>query len=81
MDDFGVSDAILLWGANSGQTSIKCRDLAYYNVEPLLLKNCKELNMKLDVKHLLPTLCSDTNFYICNLPEGLGLREIISVWY
>ena len=28
IDDFGISEAILHGGANSGQTSIKCRDLA-----------------------------------------------------
>ena len=43
IDDFGVSDAILLGGANSGQTSVKCRDLAC-DAEPLPLKNCKGLS-------------------------------------
>ena len=38
INDFGVSDAILLGGANSGQSSIKCCDLAC-DVEPLLLNN------------------------------------------
>ena len=37
INDFGVSVAILLGGANSGQTSIKCCDLAY-DVEPGPLK-------------------------------------------
>ena len=40
LDDFGVSDAILLGDANSSQTSIKCCDLAC-DVKPLPLKIVK----------------------------------------
>ena len=34
-DNFGVSNAILLGGANFGQTSIKCCDLASNDESPL----------------------------------------------
>ena len=44
IDDFGASDAILLGGANSGQTSIKSCDLTC-DVEPTLLKHCKDFTM------------------------------------
>ena len=78
IDDFGVSNAILLRGANSGQTFIKCCDQAY-NVEPwLFLKNCKDLTMKLEVKYISPTSCSGRNFYIDQLPEGTGMRRILA---
>ena len=45
-DDFWVSDAIFLEGANSVQTSIKCRGLGC-DVEPPPLKTFKDLTMKL----------------------------------
>ena len=67
IDDFGVSDAILVGGANFGQTSIKYRDLAC-GVEPPPLKRCKDLTMKLEVKYLFPTSYADPNFYIYELP-------------
>ena len=50
----GVSVVIVLGGANSGQTSIKCSDLAC-DVELRPLKICKDLTVKLEVKHLFPT--------------------------
>ena len=77
IDDFKISKAILLGGANSRQTSIKCCDLAC-EVEPPPLKNCKDFTMKLKVKYLLPTSSSGANFYIYELPEGLGMREILA---
>ena len=40
IDDFGVSDAILFEGPNSGQTSIKSFSLAC-DVEPPLLKTVR----------------------------------------
>ena len=49
MNNFGVSVNILLGAANSGQTSTKCCDLAC-DVELQLLKNCKDLTIKLKVK-------------------------------
>ena len=55
IDDLDVSDAVLLGGGNSGQTSIKCYDLVS-DVELQLLRNCKDLIMKLKVKYLLPTV-------------------------
>ena len=55
IDDLGVSDAILLGGGNSGQTSIKCCDLVS-DVELQLLRNCKDSIMKLEVKYLFPTV-------------------------
>ena len=39
------------------------------------LKNCKDLIMKLEVQYLLPT-CA--NFYIYQLPKGLGIRKILA---
>ena len=60
IDNFGVSVAILLKGENSGQTSIKCRDLAC-DIEPPLLKSCKYLMVKLEVKYLFPTSSSSAN--------------------
>ena len=77
IDDFGVSVAILLGGANSGQTSIKYYDLAC-DVKPPRLKNCKDLTMKLEVKYLFPTSSSGANFYIYQLHEGLGMRKILA---
>ena len=77
IDDFGVSDVILLGGANSGQTSIKFRDLAC-DAEPPLLKNCKALTMQLEVKYLFQTSFSGANFYIYELPEGLGIRKTLA---
>ena len=44
IDDLGVSDSIFLGSANSGQTSIKSRDVNC-NAEPSLLKSCKGLTM------------------------------------
>ena len=73
IDDFGVSDAILLGGANS----IKCHDLAC-DVEPPPLKNCKDLSKKLEVKYLVPASSSGANLYIYQLPEGLGMRKILT---
>ena len=67
IDDFGVSNAILLGCANSGQVSVKFRDLVC-DVEPPPLKNCKDLTMKLKVKYILPTSFSGANFYIYQLP-------------
>ena len=64
--DFGVSDAICLGGANSGQTSIKCCDLAC-NAGPPTLKNCKDLIMKLEVKYLFPAL-STVQLQLPNFP-------------
>ena len=34
--------------------------------------------MKLEVKYLFPTSSSDTNLYIYQLPEGLGVRKILA---
>ena len=75
--DFGVGDAILLGGANSGQTSIKCRDLVC-DVEPPPLKNYEDLTMELEIKYLFPTSSSGVEFYIYQLPEGLGMRTILT---
>ena len=77
IDDFGLSVAILLGGTNSGQTYIKCSDLAAL-MEPPPSENCKCLIMKLKVKSLFPTLSSGTNFFIYQLPEGLEIRRILA---
>ena len=77
IDNFGISDAVLLGGANSGQISIKCRDLTC-DVEQPPLKNCMDLTMKLKVKYIFPTLSSVANFYIYQLPEGLGMKKILA---
>ena len=61
--DFGDSVPILLRGTHSGQTSIKCRDLAC-DVEPPPLKNFKNLTMKLEVKYLYPNSALGANFYV-----------------
>lgn len=42
INNFQVSNTMLLGGANFGQSSIKYYDPAC-NVEPLLLKNCKRI--------------------------------------
>ena len=76
-DYFGVSVAIMLGGANSGQTSIKWFDLAC-DVESRPLKNCKDLTVKLEVKHPFPTSSWGTHFYIYQLPEGLRMRKILA---
>ena len=47
----------LAGNANSGQTSIKCCDLAC-DVEPLPLKIYKDFTMKLEVKYFFPTSSS-----------------------
>ena len=77
IDDFGVIDAILVRGADSGPTSIKCRDLPC-DVEPPLLKNCTDLTMKLEVKFLFLTSSSGAKFYIYQLPEGPQTRKILA---
>ena len=77
IDDFGVIDAFLVKGADSGPTSIKCRDLPC-DVEPPLLKNCTDLTMKLEVKFLFLTSSSGANFYIYQLPEGPQTRKILA---
>ena len=58
-----------------GASWSKCRDLAY-GADPLPLKNCKDLIMKLKVKYLFPTSMPGTDFYIYQLPEGVKMREI-----
>ena len=77
IDNFGSSDAILLKGANSGQTSIKSRDLAC-DAERPLLKNCKGLTMLLEVKYLFTTSLSGKKFYIYELSEVLGMRKTLA---
>ena len=76
-DYFGVSITIMLRGTNSGQTSIKSSDLAC-DVESRLLKNYKDLTVKLEVKHLFPTSSWGTYFYVYQLPEGLTMRKILA---
>ena len=49
-----------------------------YNTEPLLLKNCNDMTMQLDVKYLFPTSFSGANSYIYELPEGLGMRKTLA---
>ena len=72
---------ILLGGANSGQTSIKCRDSGC-DVESPPSENCKASNMNLKVKYLFPSSSSGANFCIYQLPECLGMRKInISTWH
>ena len=34
--------------------------------------------MKLEVKYLFPTSSSGANFFIYELPEGLGMRKILA---
>ena len=72
IDHSGVCSTILFGSANSGQTSIKCRDLTC-NVEPLSLKNSKDFIMKLEVKYLFLTSSSVEDFYIYQLPECLWM--------
>ena len=72
-----VRDAILLGGVNSGQTSIKSRDLAC-DAEPPLLKNRNCLTMQLKVKYHFLTLFAGANFYIYELPEGLGTKKTLA---
>ena len=75
--DFGVSDAFLFGCANSRQTSIKCRHLTC-DIDPSLLKNCKDLTMKLEAEYLFSTSSSGANFYTYHLPEGLGMVKILA---
>ena len=76
IDDFGVSNAFSLIGANSGQTSIKCRDLAC-NVESLPLNNCRDLTVKLEVKYIFPTSSSGLIFYVYELPEMRKYQRMV----
>ena len=64
-----------LGGAKSGQTSIKCCDLAC-DAESTLLKNCEDFNIKLEVKYIFLTSYWGVDFYIYQLSEGLGMRKI-----
>ena len=77
MDNFRVSITILLGDVSSGQTSIKCCNLACH-AEPLLSKNCKDLTMKLEAKYIFLTLYSGTNLNICQLLEALGMKTILA---
>ena len=54
--------AFLLGDASSGQTPTKYRHLAC-GVEPPLLKNSKDLTVKLKVKYPFPTSFSGANLY------------------
>ena len=74
IDDFRVSDATLLGIKNS---SIECEDVAC-DVEPMSLKDYKDLTMKLKVKYPFPNSSSGANFYIQQLPKGLGMRKILA---
>ena len=60
IDDFEVSFAIFLVGANSGQIPTKCRDLAC-DAEPHLLKN---LAIKLKVKYIFFKLHLQAQIFI-----------------
>ena len=53
--------------ANSGQTPMKCRDLAC-DIEPPLSKNCNNLTMEFQVKYLFPTSSSKTKFMYFSFP-------------
>ena len=75
MGDFGVSDSIFLGDRSSGQTSLKYRNLGC-DVEPLPLKNYKDLTMKLEVQYLFLTSSSGADVYIYQLPESLGMRKV-----
>ena len=77
IDDFGFNVAILRGIADSGQTSIKCSDLAC-DLEPPLSKNCKDLTMKLKVKYISPKSFSGANIFVCQLSEGLGMRKVLA---
>ena len=63
------------WGANPGQTSIKCRDLAC-DVEPPLLKIIRIWPWNLKSNIFSPTLSSGVHFYIYEMPKDLGMRKI-----
>ena len=54
-------------GGNSGQTFIKCLDLARY---------CKDLTMKLETKHNFSTSSSGASVFIHQLSESLEKRKI-----
>ena len=71
-----VSIAIVLGGANSGQTSIKCCDLAC-DAESTPLKNCEDFDIKLEVKHIFLISNWGANIYNYQLPEDLGMRKIL----
>ena len=43
-----------------------------------IVKNCKDLTVKLKVNYLFPTSSSGANFYIYELPEGLGKSKILA---
>ena len=77
LNDFGVSVAILLGSANSGQASMKSRDVVC-DVETAPLKNCKVLTIKLEAKYLFPTSSSGSDVYIYQLLEGLRIRKILA---
>ena len=65
-------------GENSGQTSIKCRDLACDVEPPPAVTNFDDLTMILEVKYLFPTSSLGAIFYIYQLPEGLKMRKILA---
>ena len=47
-------------------------------LEPLPSENCKGLNMKLEVKYLLPTSFSGAKFFIHQFPESLKMTKILA---
>lgn len=69
--DFGISVVILLRGANSVQTSVRCRDLAG-DVDSPPLKKCRGWTMKLEIRYLFPTLPLGRKF--------LYLISCLKVW-
>ena len=78
--DFGVSAAILLRGANSGQSPKKCCDLACIVEQPPPLKIFKDLAMELEVRFSqlhLPT----HSFIYHQFGKRPRKEKNISTWY
>ena len=44
-------------------------------LKPLLLSNCKDLTLKLDVKYIFQTSSSGANLYKYEMPEDLKMRK------
>ena len=78
INNVGVSIAILLGGANSGRTSTKCCDLGC-NVERPPLKNFKDLNETLELKHFFRLhLQTQIFIFISCMNEGSEMTKMLA---
>ena len=75
IDNFRVSNTIMLGGVNSGQTSSDKMLWSRLSCWTTTIKNCRESQAS------FPNFIFDGNYYIYELSEGLGMRKILAHGY